>query len=248
MYKAIIVEDELNSKELLSLLLERFYKDKIDLVDTCDTCEEAISSIDNHQPTLVFMDINLPDGTGFDILDKAQNKNFFVIFTTAYDQYAIKAFKYNSIDYLMKPIIEEELSDAIAKLDHLSVLQEKDKMEHLLENIKNNGTKQKLAISLVDEIIYLTIDDIIKIQASSAYAIIYAKDQKPIMSSKSLGHYEDLLEGSGFYRVHHSWLVNMNFIKTYQKEGIVVLHDHSEIPVSARKQMEFKNHFKKHLK
>jgi two-component system, LytTR family, response regulator len=241
MINAIIVDDEKSGRALLLLLLKE-HCPNVNIIDTANSVEQALEMINRLSPDLVFMDIELTNGTGFDILNKIENPNFSVIFVTAYDKYAIKAFKFSAIDYLLKPVDEEELVRAVKQA-------EKHKKENLFPSIealnKNYDTLRhesgKLALTTQTGLVFVEIKDLIRCEADGKYTNCYLTNNTKIVVSRNLKEFEDFLSEHNFIRIHHSHLVNMEYIKQYYsgRGGYVLMSDGSTVDVSQRKKEEF---------
>ena len=248
MIKALIVEDETQSRQLLNTLITKYCTD-IQVVDTAANVEQAMQAINKHQPDLVFLDITMPDGTGFDLLEKMSPIKFDVIFTTATDKYAINAIKYSALDYLLKPIDVEELKYSVSKLiQKRSQLNTVENLAHLLQNLKqSNESYQKITLptGTAYEIIY--IKDIVRCEAEGSYSMFYMINGKRLLVTAGLKHYEDLLPQKEFMRIHHHHLININHVIRYIKinGGFAVMSDNTEIEISRRKKDEFLEALKK---
>jgi two-component system, LytTR family, response regulator len=243
MKKVIIVDDEINNQALLQSMCVYLFAEKYNIVAMASNVKEAIAQISIHQPDVVLLDIELPDGNGFDILDYTKHLKFFVIFTTAYDQYAIKAIKYNALDYLLKPIQEAELIEAFKKLETKSLIEENKKIDDLLMNVPHKGALTKITINTQENTAIIDLDKIIKLNSSGNYTYIYTTDSQTICATKQLGDFEDLLKDSNFIRPHHSWLVNLDAVALFSKKDdklFLQLKDKSQVPVSYRKANEIK--------
>jgi two-component system LytT family response regulator len=239
MISSIIVDDEEKSRITLKRLIDMHCKD-VQVLELCDSVNAAIKAIDKHQPQVVFLDVEMPFDDGFTLLEKIKDPTFKVIFTTAYDHYAIKAIKYSAMDYLLKPIDGEELKSAIEKLETLT---EKpgDKLkqfENLLYNIKSKSAI--IAIPTFEGLQMVNADDIIKCTADDTYTDISFVGGKRLTVSKLLKEFEELLEDYNFFRVHNSSLVNLKHVTKYVKGdgGYVVMSDGESCEVSRRKKNE----------
>ncbi|MCD6018381.1 MAG: DNA-binding response regulator [Bacteroidetes bacterium] len=238
MIKAIIVDDETNNQELISNLLKS-YADNIQVVGLANSVETAYNAIMEHHPDLIFLDIQMPDGTGFDLLKKFDKINFKIIFVTAHQEFAIEAFKYSALDYLLKPLSPTNLIEAVKKVEESMSSEDLNlKLKILLSNmaepIKN---KKKIVLKTMERIYSVDIDDIIRLESDGGYTKVYLVDGKRIMVSRTMKEFDDLLIDVGFLRVHHSHLVNMNHLFCFEKsEGHLVMKDESIVPVSNRKK------------
>lgn len=241
--RVIIVDDELTSSQVLEKLIENHLID-IQIVAVCNTAQDAIEQIKLLNPDLVFMDIELPGMTGFDILEKIPNINFEVIFTTAHSQFGIKAIQFSAIDYLLKPINTDELVLAVERARiHRELNTPLEKIKILLENIQlysNNDPFNRIGLPTSEGIKFVHANDITRCTSSSNYTTIYTQDGKQILVSKTLKEIENVLSSSTFCRVHNSHLVNIHFISKLIKGDVnrIILKDNSEVEVSRRKKDE----------
>jgi len=243
MVRAIIVDDEKFCIEVLEELLAT-HCPLIQVVATCQSAEEGMEAARNHEPDLLFLDIEMPRINGFDMLKKLLPFHFDVIFTTAYDNYAIRAFKYSALDYLLKPIDADDLKAAVEKYIHPKAQRNYSaQLDLLVENIRqmNPSLIHRIAIPTVEGLIMLPIKDIIYCEANSSYTIIHLVKKEKIVSAKTLKEYEELLEAHNFYRVHNSHLINLNFVEKYVKGdgGYVIMTDQSTIGVSRGRKESF---------
>ncbi|MBS1525013.1 MAG: response regulator transcription factor [Bacteroidetes bacterium] len=240
MIRSIIVDDEAHCISRLQELLNTYCRHTVQVKGTFNTLEQAVTAISELKPDLVFLDVQLHDQTGFDLLEQIPKIDFEVIFTTAYDSYAIKAFKFSAIDYLLKPIDPDDLIQAINKLQKVLHRNElSDKFNALLDNLKtNNPAAKRIAIPTSKGLVFLAIEDIIRCEASVNYTTIYLKDKQSLMVAKTLKDFEELLADHHFFRIHNSHLINLNCIKSYHrgKGGYVVLSDNTSLEVSTRKK------------
>lgn len=238
----MIIDDERRSRETLSTLLQEYTTD-ITIVDMADDVDTGVQAIETHQPDLVFLDVKMKTGTGFDLLKQIQNPAFQLIFTTAYHDFAIKAFRFNAIDYLLKPIGIDELIAAIGKVKNIKKnTDERERLQHLLDHWKRvNYDDPSITISTDATYEFLKVKEISRVEANGAYSLFVMNDGKKILSSKLLKEYESLLSEYNFIRIHHSYLVNMLSVSRYVKTdgGYVVMKDSTQIPVSRRKKDSF---------
>lgn len=242
MIKALIIEDEQKSREMLAMLVEKNCP-QLEIVGLAKNVKEGIELINSTKPDLVFLDISMPDGTGFDLLEAVQGKKFELIFTTATDKHALKAIKYSACDYLLKPIDIDELKLAVEK-----VLQKKnsspsmDNLQFLIQQLKKaDDNYQKITLPTGNAYEIINIKDIIRCEADASYTHFHLVGGKKIMVSASLKHYEDLLPENEFIRVHHQHLINMNHVTRYLKQdgGYAVMSDGTQIEISRRKKDAF---------
>jgi two-component system LytT family response regulator len=241
MLRSIIVDDEFKSRESLKALIEKFC-DNIQVAAVCQNGDEAIKAIDEHKPDVVFLDIQLQRETGFEILEKLDKIDFEIIFTTAYSEFAIKAFKFSAIDYLLKPIDINELRAAIEKAQKRIVGSISERMAQLAQNLKGNSFRHaRLAIPATDGLVFINVGEILYCEASGNYTNIYMDDSRKFVVSRTLKEYEDLLEEQDFFRIHNSFLINLNSIKKYIRGegGQVVMSNDKTLDVSKMKKKGF---------
>jgi two-component system, LytTR family, response regulator len=241
MITAIIIDDEAKGRLALREKLSA-YCPQIKLLAEAANGQEAIMLIQHHKPKLIFLDIEMPRMNGFEMLNELPEKKFHIIFTTAYDQYAIKAIKYAAFDYLLKPIDIEELKTAIEKIDSEENNQTKKQVELLQQNLQHPKKQlNKLAIPTLEGLLFFDITDIIHLEANSNYTNIYFTNKTKITASKTLKEFEELLPGDIFFRTHHSHLINLNYIKRYIKGdgGQIELQNGTYVDVARRKKDEF---------
>ena len=242
MYKAIIVEDEIHSREFLKNIVTE-YCPELNVVALASDVEEGVAAIKEHQPDIVFLDIEMQTGTGFDLLQQFSQPTFEVIFTTAYDHYAIKAIKFSAVDYLLKPIEIEELQQAVQKViekkkDHTGQLA----LQALLKNLKSpQQSEQSITLSTSDGLEFVPLQNIIRLEASGPYSHFFLKNNKKIIVSRHLKEYEMLLADHGFFRVHNSHIINLKEVKRMVKTdgGYAVMDDESMIAISPKKKDDF---------
>jgi two-component system LytT family response regulator len=241
MIRSIIVDDELKSRESLKILIEDFCQG-VSVHALCQNIGEAVTAIDQIKPDLVFLDIQLQRETGFDLLTRYKDFDFEVVFTTAYSEYAIKAFKFSAIDYLLKPIDIEELKRAIEKVEKHKGDTVTDRLQQLLQNLRKSPSENfKLALPTADGLVFVKVDDILYCEASSNYTEIFMTDNRKYMVSRTLKEYDDMLSEQNFFRIHHSYLINLNEIKKYVRGdgGYVVMNNDKSLDVSKRKKEGF---------
>jgi two-component system LytT family response regulator len=240
--KAIIVDDELGARESLAKMLEKNCKN-IQVVAKADSMMNAFVEITNHQPDLVFLDIEMSNGNAFDLLEKFREINFNIIFVTAYDHYAIKAIKFSAIDYILKPIDPEELIKAVARFEsqHESKNSLDKKFKTLLSNVKPENKLKKVGIPDGDGLVFINLSDIIRCDSDGNYTYFLLTTGKKIVASRTLGEYEQMFADDNFFRVHRSHLINLEHVKKYIKGegGYVVMSDNSQVEVSRRNKNEF---------
>ncbi|MCG8574521.1 MAG: LytTR family DNA-binding domain-containing protein [Flavobacteriales bacterium] len=237
--KAIIVEDkEQIRKGLLRLLTS--IEHTIDVVGECESVKEAVVVAKACKPDLVFLDINLTDGTGFDFLEQTESFPFKVIFITAYEEYALRALKIGAVDYLLKPVDVDELQNAINKVGELAVETQKQQISNAKKVYnKDNDT---LILSLQDSFQLIDLKELMYCESDKGYTTFFLSDGKRHLASKSLKEFEEQLNQSYFTRPHQSYIVNLNFIDRYDKSGTIYLKNDIKIPVSSRKKNNFLTH------
>ena len=214
----------------------------IEVVAEAANGKEGIVAIETQHPQIIFLDIEMPIMNGFEMLNNLPDKNFHIIFTTAYDQYAIKAIKYAAFDYLLKPVDIEELKATLSKLDEKENLQTKNQIELLHQNmLQPKKHLHKLAIPTLDGLFFYDINDVVHLEANSNYTHIHFLNKTKILASKTLKEFEELLPGDIFFRPHHSHVINLNYIKRYIKGdgGQIELQNGTHVDVSRRKKEEF---------
>ncbi len=239
--KAILIDDELNSLQNLEQKLEGFCPD-VQVVAVSQRPEEGIVLIRQHQPDVVFLDIEMPRMSGFRMLEALGDYDFDIIFTTAYNHYSIDAIRISAFDYLVKPIGIEELQSAVERLSKSLNKHTKEKLDILKRSLNDSKNQEdKIAISTSEGIEFIPIKEIIHIESSSNYSRIFLTNNKNLMVTKILKDFEEMLVPYNFYRVHNSHLINLNFIQKYIRSqgGQVQLQDGSVIDISRRKKDEF---------
>lgn len=240
MIRAVIVDDEKNNIENVEQLLSQ-HQLPVSIVGTALNADDAVSVITSTNPDLLFLDIQMPEKNGFDVLKALPHHDFEVVFVTAYDQYGIQAVKFSAIDYLLKPIDPEELKISVAKVQQkLSKKRENFQLENLMELIKDKDNKRdhKLALASAKEIRFVNTTEIIRCESSNAYTEFFLTDGKSIVVSKPIFEYEELLNNYDFVRCHQSHLVNVAFVKSLIKEdgGYLELNNNNRIPISRGKK------------
>ncbi|TMM56818.1 response regulator transcription factor [Maribacter algarum] len=240
MIKALLIDDEAKARQGLRLVLEK-YCPEVEILALCESPEIGLEKIKSLQPELVFLDVQMPKMSGFDLLESIPEIDFEVIFVTAYDRYAIKAIKFSALDYLLKPIDVDELVTAVNKISK----KRRDKSvqyKSLFNNIKSDTEKLKrLAIPSDNEIIMQPIADIVYCEADSSYTTLYLNKGKKITVSKTLKEFENILPSDDFFRIHHGTLVNLNHVVKYIKGegGYVIISNEQHLNVSRRKKDSF---------
>ncbi|AWA28674.1 DNA-binding response regulator [Flavobacterium magnum] len=243
MITALLIDDDINLRNGMKALLAMYAPD-ITIIGEADSVQQGVAAMERFRPQVVFLDIQLNDGTGFDILEQLASKHgkssSHIVFITAHEQYAVKAFRFSALDFLLKPVDPEELQKVIGKIKN--VLDRNDNYAHidlLLENIRKKVDNfKRIALSTAEGIHLFEISDIIRCESEDNYTRFYLRNNKPVLISKTLKEYEELLGEHGFERIHQSHLINLAYLKSYIKKdgGYVVMSDNSNLPISQRKK------------
>lgn len=247
MIRTLVVDDEARARETIIDMINLF-SNGVEVIGEASSVKTAYEMISHHEPDLVILDIKMPDGTGFDLLKRFEKINFYVIFITAFEEYAIKAFKFSALDYLLKPVDPEELTSAIEKL---KMTIEKDSISTRINAMfqfmnKGNDKEKKLVLKTTSNVHVVDLNDVIRCQSDKNYTHFFTNENEEIIVSKTLKEYEELLSEFNFFRVHQSHLINLNYIKRFEKAegGQLILKDNSKVPVSFRKKEELMRIFK----
>ncbi|MDQ3191954.1 MAG: LytTR family DNA-binding domain-containing protein [Bacteroidota bacterium] len=237
-FKAVIIEDELQCLETLELLIQK-YCSEIEIIGTACSINEGKKLIVNKLPEIVFMDIELPGGNSFSLLKELDTINFKIIFTTAHEKYALQAAKSSAIDFLLKPINKEELIEAVSKIK--SMVNFDERINNFIKNLNSPEDDHRIAIWGNKEIEFLNISEIIYCKAKANNAEIFLTNGTSILSTKPLKELEQVLHNYNFYRIHHSNLVNLKYVKKFIKVdgGFAQMIDGSQIEVSTRRKVGF---------
>lgn len=242
MLNVVIIEDEIRSRETLKSLLTEFCDD-VNVLGMAGAVGDAVDLIKKVKPELIFLDIELQTGTGFDVLNQIEDRNFDVIFTTAFEQYAIKAIKFSSLDYLLKPIDIDELQEALDKAkERKDTTSTSQQLNLLLKNVENKpNQRKKICLSTSDGLEFIDIENICYCEANGSYTNFTIKPDKKLMVSKNLKEYENLLSDHSFMRVHNSYLINLNEVKKFVKSegGYILMNDDKQVAISQSKREEF---------
>jgi len=242
MIRSIIIDDEPKAqKNLFNLLKE--YTPSVDVMAMESTLTEGLKSIEKFEPDVVFLDIEMQNESGFDLFDKVEEPDFEVVFVTAHDEYAVRAFKYAASDYLLKPI---DINDLVETVDRLEKRQDKsqrkDQISLLVDNLKNNTNRfDKIVLPTLESMIFVETDSIVRCESLDNYTNFHLQSGKVLLVSKNIKYYEDLLSDRNFFRVHRSHLINLNYIKEYFRGegGYITMTDGSSVPVARRKKVAF---------
>jgi two-component system LytT family response regulator len=237
-FKAIIVDDEEKSRQTLNGLIKR-YCPEVNVIAEAASVAEAKQVLATHSPDIVFLDIRLPDGTGCDLLEQLPNRQFDVIFTTAHDEYSLKAFHYAALHYLLKPISYIQLREAIARMKPNAGGVQDERYRVMHEQLREE--RKSIVLTSLDGFSVTQIDDIVRCEADSNYTRIFFGKEKPFIASRNLSYFEDLLSDAGFVRVHNKHLVNVKHVRRYHRGrgGYVEMSEGSQVEVSVRKKDEF---------
>lgn len=242
MIRCILIDDESNSLEMMEWLLKT-YCPQVKIEAMCNAADKGIQAINEFKPDVVFLDIEMPHMNGFDMLEQFDKLFFDVVFCTAYDQFAIKAFRYSALNYLLKPVDPDDLKETIKRLEEKRSSPSQDQIQLLLENIRaaSKQTVQRIALTTNDGMIFVSTQDIIYCEAESNYTNIILTSGKKIMVSKVLKDIDEALSGPDFFRVHNSFLININRIKKFVRGegGYVIMDDGTNISISRSRRQEF---------
>jgi len=240
MIKAVIVDDESKARNALKNLLNQYCPDIL-ILGEGDCVKTGVQTINDLSPDVVFLDVQMPDGTGFDLLEQFSEIKFKIIFASAFDKFAIQAFKFSALDYLLKPVEPEKLIEACAKLKEDDKFAEINKKLEVLMSNKNSF--EKIALPTLDGIIFVKIKEILRCESDNNYTNIFLRDAKKIIVSKTLKEYDEMLTPFNFFRIHKSHLINLAFLARYKKGegGYVEMEDGAELDVSRRRKEEFLN-------
>lgn len=242
MISAILIDDDQNLRNGMKSLLNR-YAPEIEIVGEADSVKTGINAMRNLQPQVVFLDIQMNDGTGFDVLEQMTKNGepitSNIVFITAHEQYAIKAFRFSALDFLLKPIDPDDLQKVIEKIKVVVGKNESyAQIDLLIENIRKKEEKfKRIALSNSSGTFVFNVSDIIRLESDDNYTKFFIKNKKPILISKTLKEYDELLSENGFERIHQSHLINMVYLKSFVKDGsYVIMDDASQVPVAQRKR------------
>jgi len=248
MIRCVLIDDESNSLEMMEWLLKT-YCPQVKIEAMCNAASKGIEAINKYKPDLVFLDIEMPHMNGFDMLEQFDKLTFDVVFCTAYDQFAIRAFKYSALNYLLKPIDPEDLKETIRRIEEKKSTPSKEQIELLFQNIKQTvkPTAQRIALTTGDGMIFVPTSDIIYCQAESNYTNVVLNGGKKILVSKVLKDIDEALSGPDFFRIHNSYLININHITKFVRGdgGYVVMQDGATVSISRSRRQEFMEMFEK---
>ena len=243
MIRTIIIDDEPSAISALRNLLKLFCKADVELIATASSAAEGKQLIEKHQPDLVFTDIEMPGMTGIDMVRSFSNPTFRVVFVTAHDAYAIEAFRLSAIDYLLKPIGEEDVLAVIEKIKKEA--KEPNtltaQLKQLNKYLSHPPGLDKIAIGMADKIVFVNYAEILYCEANVNYTHLFLTNNRKLVSAKTLGDFESQLGNNYFLRIHHHYLINLNYVKEFQRNdgGYVIMEDGKELEVSQRKRKDF---------
>jgi two-component system, LytTR family, response regulator len=247
MLSAVIIDDQQNCIDDLSFLLKAECPGVLVLA-TANSGKDGIAILKKHQPQLVFLDVEMEDMTGFEMLQQLSELNFHVVFTTAFDKYAITAIRFNALDYLLKPVRKKELIDAVAKAENTPSPLTMQQVKYLKETTQNIQVPQnKIALTTNEGLEYVKLEEIIYCLAEGSYTTVYLNNNTQLLVSKSIGKLDEVIDGNGFYRIHNSSLVNLSHIKKFVRTdgGYVVMSNGDTVTVARNRKEEFLELFSK---
>jgi len=246
MIRVIIIDDETSAVNVLSILLKKKCRDDVELVAVTNSPYEGKALIGQHKPDLVFLDIEMPGMSGIDLIRSINNPNFRVVFVTAYDAYAVEAFELSAIDYLLKPISAEKVEKVINKIkedirrQQVMLNLQLQQLEYILKQHAVSSGK-KIALGMADKIVFVNVSELLYCEAQGPYTRVHLHDGKTIVTSRPLGEFESQLAGHGFFRIHHSYVINLCGVKEFQRNegGYLVMTNNVKLEVSQRKRKDF---------
>ncbi|NRD18885.1 response regulator transcription factor [Winogradskyella eckloniae] len=240
MLKAVIVDDE--PKAIQSLIWELSnFNDEVEVMASFSNPDEALKYLNSNTPDCLFLDVQMPTIGGFQFLEQINHSDFAVIITTAYDEYAIKALKHEAIDYLLKPIDSDDLKESISKIKkHSERTINSIKLERMLTNFNSQYDKKRITINTDGKLLFLDVDDIVYIESDGNYSTLFLQNQKKIVVTKKLKEVDAILPEHYFFRIHNSYIINLNKIKAFIKnEGYVIMDSDQKIPVARQRKSDF---------
>ena len=251
MIKCVIVDDESKAREILAEML-KLYCSSVEVIGQAHNVSSAYEMITKLKPDLVLLDIKMPDGSGFDLLNKFESLDFKVIFITAHEEYAIKAFRFSALDYILKPIDPSDLIHAVEKVSDLGKENSiNEQFQTLKDNFYNNNNSdnqdKRIVLKTTENIYIIYLKDVVRCQSEKNYTYFYFADRERIIVSKTLKEFEEILADFGFMRIHRSHLINLKFIDRYEKTdgGYLIMTDGSKVEVSHRKKEALLNYIYK---
>ena len=237
MIKAIIIDDDHLNRELILQAVESFCPN-VSVVGEAKDVKSGVSTINEKEPDLILLDIKMPDGSGFDLIKHFDKPDFKVIFISGYMEYAIKGYKFGAVDYILKPVDQEELALAINRAYDIIRIEEKLKFKALEENIKSLQKTDKIILKTNEHVHLINTSDIVRIEADGNYSTFYIADGRNVIVSRAIKEWEETLIDKGFHRIHKSHIININKLNYFDKtdSGDVIMSDGSVVPVASRKK------------
>lgn len=247
--KAIIIDDEQHCIDALTLKLTE-HCPEVQVLDTCTNASEGVHSIKRNNPDIIFLDVNMPEADGFDVLEKLDGALPEVVFTTAYDKYAVKAFEFNALHFLLKPIKGDDLVKVVQRYRDHNLQTSLTQVASVLSYIRNEQRSiNRIALPVASGFRFVELNDILFLKAESNYTTFYLVDGVKLIVPKTLKEYENMLLEEPFVRVHNSYIINLRLVAEYKKtQGIIVMKDQTNIEISSRKKAEFLSKVERFLK
>ncbi len=238
--RAVLVDDEEKALKVLAIKIKRFFPE-INIIATCQNPTEAIKTIETKKPDLVFLDIEMPQLNGFDVLQSIKNPDFEIIFVTAYSDYALDAIQHCAIGYIVKPIDDEDIKTAIENaIKNINLKTALEKNTTLIENLKKGQTNDsKIIIPSQKGLDFIKINEIIRCEGENGYTKIILKNKKNILSSYSIGKFVKMLSNKKFFLIHRSHMVNLKYVSGYLNEGYISMDNGESLPISKNKRQDF---------
>lgn len=237
MIRAILVDDEAYVRDNIRVKLSQYFEDDIEIVDEAESVDTAIQLIEHEKPNLLFLDIHLKGGTSFDVLNKISEKNFDVIFITGYDNHAIKAIKVGALDYILKPIDDDEFKQAVVKaIENSKQDNDLEKLVEISSEYFQGVQKKRIVLKTLENVYVVYEDDIWYCKSEGNYTTFYTQKSEKILVSKSIKKVLELLSDDIFVRCHQSYLVNKKHVVRYNKQGVLIMSSQAKVPVSSRRK------------
>ncbi len=248
MIRCILIDDEMDSLEVMTMLLTS-YCPQVIIEATCNDAQSGLEAIHQYRPDVVFLDIEMPNMNGFDMLEKFDRLFFDVVFITAYHQYAIKAFKYSALNYLLKPVDPDDLVATIQRLEERKTVPDKEQIALLLQNIHQpaKSTPARIALTTYDGMLFVLTQDIVYCESDDNYTNVKLANGSKILVSKTLKDIDETLAGPDFFRIHNSYLININHISKFVRGdgGYLIMDDNTNINISRTRKQDFLDRFSK---
>lgn len=243
MYHSVIIDDDKLARKSLRLILEQNFKE-IEILGEADSASSGLLLIEKSDPDLVFLDIEMPDGNGFSLLEKLSDVNFKLVFTSSYSDYAIQAFKYSAFDYILKPVLIENVRSVLNRISDIPVLHEKQRVEVLKNNLNHvDPEDQTIALPEFNGFTIVKVKDIVRCESERNYSRVFFKNGTSVLVSRTLLDFDNLLVLHGFFRIHRSHLISLKNVNRYLKTdgGLVEMIDKTQLPVSPKFKEELLN-------